>query len=637
MSQSRPTFSIEAWSRLHHPSDVQLSPDGQYVAFVYGPAFKADKDTPLVKEIHLIDVVTGSQRPITTGIDCTNLSPRWSPDSRRLAFLSSRANKDEMQLYVMNRDGTEVQQLTDLRGCVQTPVWMPDGTGILFVYNGTLDPCAPPEPDPIVQDAAPRFNRVWRCDLATGAVDVLTPDTTHCFEYALSPDGTTLAVLAASHPNPMEGWYAAQLYTVDPATQAMTQVCTLDHQAGRLTWSSDGTQIGFVSGVMSDEGNISGEVFAVPAGGGEPRCLTPGIDHSITWIEWRDDSILYGGRHIDCAVVGRIDPQDGTVTTLASGSFSINGTRAQYVSTANGPLFAALRSSFTEPPAIYLGSLDGGKWQQLACPPVDTAAFPPLQVESRSWTGPDDTPVQGFLIYPLDYTPGQRYPLFVNVHGGPSWSYVPEYYPAWARLLAAHGCLVLLPNPRGSWGRGLAYQNAIVGDLGGGDWQDIYAGIDPLIEAGLVDPERLAIGGWSYGGFLTTWAVTQTDRFRCAIAGACITNYVSNYGVVDNREWQTTMFGSNVYEDMELHRARSPISYTSRVKTPTLLVHGEKDQLAPPGQAVEFYTALRFRHIPTELVLYPREPHGFIERLHQVDLMERLAAWVDRYLLPVTC
>lgn len=633
MRRSQPAFPIEAWARLSHPSDVQLSPNGQSVAFVYGPNFKADKDTPLHKDIHIIDVATGTERQITSNTNCTNRSPRWSPDSQRLAFVSNRANKDEMQLFVMNCDGTDVRQLTGLRGCVHTPTWAPDGNSILFVYNGTLDPTAPPDHDPIVWDTAPCFNRVWRCDLATGTLTPLTPDTTHCFEYALSSDGSTLAVLAGAHPNPMQGWYSAQLYTVDPATQAMTQVCTIDDQAGRLTWSPDNAQIGFVAGVMSDEGNVSGEVFTVPAAGGEPRNLTPGLDHSITWIEWRTEGIVYGGRHVDRAVVGRIDPASGAVTVLKCGDFSINGTRAQRIGTSNGPRFTALCSSFTEPPTIYLGALDGGDWQPLRSTPVDIEAFPPLRVESRSWTGPDDTPVQGFLIYPLDYTPGQRYPLFVNVHGGPSWSYVPDYYPAWARLLTARGCMVLLPNPRGSWGRGLAYQAANVGDLGGGDWHDIYAGIDPLIAEGLADPERLAVGGWSYGGYLTTWAVTQTDRFRCAVAGACITNYVSNYGGVDNREWQSTMFGSVVYDDIELHRSRSPISYTNRVTTPTLLVHGEKDQLAPPGQAIEFYTALRYHNIPAELALYPREPHGFTELPHQIDLMERIAAWVDRYLL----
>jgi dipeptidyl aminopeptidase/acylaminoacyl peptidase len=240
--------------------------------------------------------------------------------------------------------------------------------------------------------------------------------------------------------------------------------------------------------------------------------------------------------------------------------------------------------------------------------------------------------VHGFLAYPADYKHGKRYPLFVHMHGGPSWSYVPSYLSPWERLMTARGCFTLMPNPRGSWGRGHAYQAANVGDLGGGDWQDINAGIDALIDEGLVDPERIGAGGWSYGGYLVTWAITQTDRFRCAIAGASITSYESNYGVVSNREWQTTMFGSNVYDDYELHRSRSPIAFASRVKTPTLLLHGEQDTLAPVQQAMEFYIALKHFSVPTQLVIYPREPHGFRERAHQIDLYQRILDWVDQYL-----
>ncbi|MEP7291506.1 MAG: prolyl oligopeptidase family serine peptidase, partial [Chloroflexota bacterium] len=199
--------------------------------------------------------------------------------------------------------------------------------------------------------------------------------------------------------------------------------------------------------------------------------------------------------------------------------------------------------------------------------------------------------------------------------------------------LTAHvQCVVLLPNPRGSWGRGHGFQSANVGDLGGGDWQDIQAGVDHMIAERIADPEHMAIGGWSYGGYLTAWAVTQTNRFRCAIAGASITNYESNYGVVLNREWQTTMFGSNVYDDFELHRSRSPIAFAHRVKTPTLLVHGDRDIYAPVTQSIEFYTALRYYGVPAQLVVYPREPHGFQERAHQIDLYQRIGSWVDQYL-----
>ena len=239
----------------------------------------------------------------------------------------------------------------------------------------------------------------------------------------------------------------------------------------------------------------------------------------------------------------------------------------QRIHIAKNRSFAAVRTSFNEPSNVYLSSLDTGEWRPLTDFPIDEA-FPPLRAENRYWQHADSSSVHGFLIYPPGYTPGKRYPLFLHVHSGPSWGYVPGYMLPWERIMASLGCLVLMPNPRGSWGRGYAYQIANVGDLGGGDWQDIEAGVDALIDEGLVDPERLAIGGWSYGGYLVAWAVTQTTRFRCAIAGASITSYESNYGVVLNREWQTTMFGSNVYDDYALHRSRSPIAYASQCQNP---------------------------------------------------------------------
>jgi dipeptidyl aminopeptidase/acylaminoacyl peptidase len=401
---------------------------------------------------------------------------------------------------------------------------------------------------------------------------------------------------------------------------------------GRLTWSPDSTSIAFVAGVMSDEGNVAGEIYVVPAAGGTPRNITPGTPDTITWIEWREGGIFYGGRSVDSAVFACIDPQTGQCRLISKGKYGINGYGAQRLSIARTGTFAALRSSFTEAANIYTGSVDAGEWEQLTQLPVNLALFPPLHVENRFWQHPDGTQVHGFLIYPPNYQPGKRYPLFLHVHGGPSWGYVPTYLSAWDRLMLARGCLVLLPNPRGSWGYGHAYQAANVGDLGGGDWQDINTGVDALITEGLVDPDRLAIGGWSYGGYLVAWAVTQTTRFRCAIAGASITSYESNYGVVSNREWQTTMFGSNVYDDYERHRSRSPIAFVNRVKTPTLLVHGERDPLAPVQQAIEFYTALKHFGVPAQLVIYPREPHGFSERAHQLDLNRRVGDWIDRYL-----
>jgi dipeptidyl aminopeptidase/acylaminoacyl peptidase len=625
-------FTIEQLVDIEHPSDVQLSPNGEYVAFVYGTNHKPDKDTPSRKAIHIVEVATRNMRQFTGSHTGTNDLPRWSPDSQHLAFVSNRANPAEMQLYVMNLHGGEAQRLTDLRGSVEEPAWSPDGCWIAFLYIGTADPEKKPDPDPVVVDENTPFNRVWLVNAETRELKPVTPDTCHIFEFTWSPDGSKLVILTSPHPNPAEGWYSSQPYTIHLGTGEIRQLCHVEHQMGRLTWSPDGESIAFVSGIMSDEGNISGEVHVVPASGGESRCLTPGIDHSITWIEWRNDGILYGGRKVDSGILGWIDPVNGQHRLISKGTYAINGIGAQRVSAGHNGAFAALRDSFTEPPNIYLGSLDSGDWQQLTELPFDQVRFPPLRVENKHWRHPDGTAVHGFLVCPPGYVPGKPYPLFLHVHGGPSWGYVPSYTNSWTRLMASLGCLVLMPNPRGSWGYGHAYQSANVGDLGGGDWQDINAGVDALIDDGLVDPERIAIGGWSYGGYLVAWAVTQTDRFRCAIAGASITSYESNYGVVSNREWQTTMFGSKIYDNYDLHRSRSPMAYVSRVKTPTLLVHGEKDPLAPVQQAIEFYIALKHFGVPTQLVIYPREPHGFQERAHQIDLFQRMVGWVNKYL-----
>jgi dipeptidyl aminopeptidase/acylaminoacyl peptidase len=630
MSNSSLSFPLHNLLDIEGLSEVQLSPNGEWVAFVRGKSNKPDKDTPFQKAIHLINVNTSYTQLIPGTTSSTNDQPCWSSDSSKLAFVSNKEDADEAQLYIYELDSEKPRQLTDLRGKVDTPKWLPDGRTISFLYDGAIDQEKRPEPDPIVVDESPTFKRVWTVSFENKEIKPVTPANCHIFEYIWSPNGSMLAVLASSHPNPAEGWYAAQIHVVDLAKGTMHPLCVKRDQIGRLTWSPDGESIAFVSGVMSDEGNVSGEVYVVPAKSGEVFCITPGIDHSITWIEWRDEGILYGGRHIDSAVLGWINPDNQTVYPISEGMYSINGFGHQYVSAASNGIFAALHQSFTEPPNVYMGSLTNGDWQRLTDYPV---ALPPLRVENKHWVGADGIPVHGFLIYPPNYQPGKRYPLFAHVHGGPSWSYVPHYGSGWERILSARGCLVLMPNPRGSWGRGHAYQSANVSDLGGGDWNDINAGVDCMIAEGLADPDRLAIGGWSYGGYLVAWAVTQTDRFRCAIAGASITSYESNYGVVSNREWQTTMFGSNVYDDYELHRSRSPIAFASRVRTPTLLVHGLLDPYAPPQQAIEFYQALKHFDVPTRLVLYPREPHGFQERSHQLDLYQQLIDWIDQYLL----
>lgn len=626
------TLNLDELLNIIHPSDAQLSPDKKQIAFVMGKSNKADKDSPHEHSIHVLDIASGIASPITGSGTWTNVSPRWSPDRKSIAFISNRVDKKNMQVYLIPLRGGEAQALTDLQGNLEWIQWSSDGQAISFLYNGNLDKISDEDPDPIVYDGAPKFNRIWTVDVKTRELHAITPEDYHIHEYVWSPDQTCFVALASQHPNPMQGWYSAQLYIASSDGKQFNPLCTIDKQIGRMAWSPDSQMIAYVSGTMSDEGNVAGDVFAIAIDGGEPRNLTPEVDHSITWIDWQENGIYYGARYIEAGLIGKIDVASGEIHQITCGMYAIGGRGPEKVS-INGDMFATIRESFTEPPNIYVGSLQTGDWKQVSQLDFDTDNFPPLRIENVYWTHADGTPTHAYLALPEGYDPEKPYPMVVNVHGGPSLSITPGYANNWVRLFLDKGCIVLLPNPRGSWGRGHAYQAANVGDLGGGDWQDVMTGIDKLIEDGIADPDQLAIAGWSYAGFLVTWGVTQTNRFRCAIAGANITNYVSNYGVVLNREWQSTMFGSNVYDDMARHWERSPIQYADRVTTPTLLVHGAEDVVAPPEQSIEFYVALKHFGVPTELVLYPREPHGFQERAHQRDLFERMSRWLDTYLL----
>jgi len=622
-----PAF-MDAVLDVRSPSDVQLSPDGKWIAFVLGAFNKPDAHTPHLSEIQLLDLTDGKCRVLEAARKGSNRSPRWSPDGRLLAFLTKPEQEAATQLHVTDLSGEVSELLSAPDEEASAPAWQPDGTKIACIARPKREPA-----DPLVVDAAPNFARLMLVSVGDGRRQFVSPPDLNVHEFAISPAGDYAAILASDHPNPMQGWYHARLHLISLATHhCMELLPQTPHQIGRLSWSPNGEYLAFVSGVCSDEGNVSGEVYVIPQSGGEPRNLTPAIDHSITWIDWREAGILYGARHIEAVMLAWLNPEDGSHHSIFRGEFAINGGGTEAVS-AVGMRFAPVRESFSDPPQMHLGSLENGESRPVSDFAYPLDALPPIRTENRYWQHADGTPTHAYLAYPNPTASGEIPPMVANVHGGPSLSIIPRYFSSWVRVFLELGCTVLLPNPRGSWGRGHAYQAANVGDLGGGDWQDIMAGIDALVAEGTADANRLAIMGWSYAGFLSTWAVTQTDRFRCSIAGANITNYVSNYGVVLNREWQSTMFGSNVYDDMERHWSRSPIRYVDRVRTPTLLVHGAEDIVAPPEQSVEFYTALQYLGVPSELVLYPREPHGIQERAHQLDLMLRMRRWLQQYLL----
>jgi dipeptidyl aminopeptidase/acylaminoacyl peptidase len=415
-------------------------------------------------------------------------------------------------------------------------------------------------------------------------------------------------------------------------------------------WSPDGKQIAFIGGLMSDQGVTGGDVWVVSAVGGQPVNLTPQRTATACWLEWSGTdqlivSSLKGGNvqlerlHLDGNEAASFDaPLYDLPASIGDGRFELSVS-----SDKDHRLFVFQSSSFDHAPEIFLSKSAG-------CPTCRFMSLYLTQLShfndgvapawgksvSLTWKS-DKFNVQGWLTLPIDYDPAKKYPLIVEVHGGPA-SAVEPHWSAGGSLSAAAfsalGYFVLQPNPRGSYGQGEAFTQANRKDFGYGDLRDILAGVDAVEARYSVDPGRVGITGWSYGGFMTMFAVTQTGRFKAAVAGAGISNWQSYYGENSIDQWMTPYFGASVYDDPAVYARSSAIDFIKQARTPTLVVVGDRDGECPAPQSYEFWHALRAQHVPTQLVVYPNEGHGFVDPVHRRDVMERAVEWFARYLPP---
>lgn len=628
---------------LQIASDAQVSPDGKQVAFVVAPIGHAE--TTPTSTIWLADV-DGRQpaRPFTAGT-VEDRMPRWSPDSRTLAFLSDRAERRVAQVHLISAGevGGEARQLTSVAKGLDQLAWAPDGRSL----TATADRRAlAGETEPangirvFSQSARPRVIVRFSVDDQSGKAEpsVIGPAEGHVVGYAWSADGKHLAALVTPSERLDAAANGVRVVLIDATSHAERELTTLEGTPAAFQWSPDGTRlvaVGDLPGGAPDDDRIllidaeSGEISALEAGE-----TTPG------WAGWLPDS-----RHIlslaQEGLYNRIDEVD-----LASGTsrrldlLPEGGAPMPPLSlSADGRTLALVRAQTDSPPEVWAGPLAG----ELRClthlnPQLDDVEISPM--EPIEWRSSDGLTIQGWLILPPGMsasaaTPGARLPLVVKVHGGPTARYGPSFnatWHDWGQVLAAAGYAVLLPNPRGSTGRGQAFTAANRNDLGGMDFDDVMTGVDHLIDQGIVDPERLGIGGWSYGGFMTAWAVTQTDRFKAAVAGAAVTNWPSKVGTTDIRPFNEKRFPGPLHETPDAFWERSPVRYLGRITTPTLVVHGDADQRVPLGQGTEFFLGLRAMGVPSDFVIYPRQKHAFHERESQLDLLKRILEWYGRWL-----
>jgi dipeptidyl aminopeptidase/acylaminoacyl peptidase len=648
-------------SRLEAPGQVAISPDGTLIAYT----LRGREGSTL----HLLPYPSADQSKekivsVAAATDCSNSSPVWSPDSQTLAFTSTCTSKQETpgqpQIFLYSRATGEAKQLTHLTGIFQQAAFSPDGKSLafLFVENATRSAgaLAPMKPwSGVIGEDGVEIQRVYSVDIGTALGNFITPANLHVYEFDWAPNSHEIAFVGANPPGE-NNWWIAKLYTMafsrhieqengntkdlvneqihtvfDPNT---TSTALHGLQIAVPRFSPDGKHIAFIGGLMSDQGSTGGDIWVVPANGGDPTDITPNIDGTPTWIAWEDDPNFVGyiedrRGHTLISSNSIIDKKPYKGLPVDLGEVSVSGGPIKDAislasKTKTGDM-AFVMSGHALAPEIYAGT---GAAQLHQITHFNDGAKPPARTESLEWTN-EGFHIQGWLTYPANYDPAKKYPLIVQVHGGPSASAGARWGGSvWNDL----GYFTFAPNPRGSFGEGEKFTAANKKDFGYGDLRDILAGMDAVEAKVSIDKNREGLTGGSYGGFMTMFGVTQTHRFHAAIAVAGISNWQSYYGENSIDQWMIPFFGASVYDDPADYAKSSAIDFIKDVTTPTLVVVGDRDGECPPPQSFEFWHALRADNVPTQLVIYPNEGHGIRQPDHARDLEAREVAWFAKYM-----
>jgi len=607
---------------------VAISPDGNRIAW-------AETTAAASAPVLFVDTITGAGHPVAVRLPAQHedSDPAWSPESSTIAFFSK--NRGQADLWTANADGTGARQRTHLNGYAARPHWSHDGKRVAFLYiqgaGGGGPLMAAPSMTGVIDEDI-HNQRIAVYEMRTGKVRLASAADLHVYDFDWSPDDRSFAATAAPGPGD-NNWWIAQVYIIDSSGGEAKSIYKPHYQVAVPRWSPDGKNVAFIEGLMSDEGFHGGDVYTVPATGGAAVNRTAGRKSSPSSVAWTSPERLllteYSG---GASMLSELNLADGSIRELWKGDEGVHsaGNFPNFAVAHDGKTSVVARSTFNRPPEVWAGPT--GDWKQLTHA-NDSQSVPWGKAESLEWTS-DGMNIQGWLLPPKQVEDGRKYPMIVVVHGGPSGietSSWPSHF-ALPAVLAAQGYYVLMPNPRGSYGRGEKFTQANVKDFGGGDLRDIMAGVDAATAKFPIDPERLGLTGWSYGGFMTMFAVTQTNRFHAAMAGAGIANWQSYYGENLIDQWMIPFFGASVYDDPAVYAKSSAIDFIKNVRTPTLIQVGERDAECPSPQSFEFWHALRTLGVPTELVVYAGEGHMFVKPKNRVDMQDRTIAWFDKYL-----
>jgi dipeptidyl aminopeptidase/acylaminoacyl peptidase len=600
-----------------------ISPDGN--TFAWTDRFEAGS----FSTIHLASRQGGGSRVLSAAKDGKahrEGGVAFSRDGKWVAFLSDALQEGQLQVYLVPTSGGQPTALTQVVGQLDEITFAPNGKSlaVLFVKGSTQATGAlvayRPDSGPVGD--SPEEQRVAVIDLTTHAFKEVSPEKLYVYDYDWSPDSQSIAV-EATEGSGTNNYWVAELDRVDVEKGTLERLWKPPLQLASPRYAPDGKTVAVIHGIMSDEGSNGGDIFSVPVGGGEPRNLTPGMKASAKRLEFDSKGNLFFLEDVAGEMgIGKLGP--GGPETVWKGPERLSHFRIS----SDGSNSVLIRESFTSPPEVYLGPV--GSWSAAT---HDNSSLAPYwgQAINVHWQN-EGLSVQGWLVPPKSLERGRLYPLVVVVHGGPSAAATAGWPSGVTAALPSEGTFVFLPNPRGSYGSGEAFTEGNVKDFGYGDFRDILAGVDAVLKTEPIDRKRLGIFGWSYGGYMTMWAVTQTTRFSAAVAGAGIVSWQSYYGQNRIDRWMIPFFGASVYDDPWIYARSSPISFIKETKTPTLVLHGDRDSEVPTPQGYEFWHALKSLGVPTELVIYEGEGHHFNKPEHARDVVKRTVEWFEKYL-----
>lgn len=613
-------------------SAPRISGDGSRVAYTVAEVrMEKDKEWKTVTQVWAVPTAGGKATQYTRG-DKNATAPEWSPDGAMLAFLSDREKDGERQVWMMMADGGEAWVVTSHKGGVSAFRFSPDGKQLLLSAGD--QPSKDEEErkkikdDTIVIDRDIKMSHLWLWDIEKKEGKRLTEGSFTISDPQWSPDGTRISYTKRPTPKADDGGLS-EVWVMTVRGGEKKKLVGVAGPNDFARWSYDGKWLAYTGSTDTSGGVTQTALYLVPVAGGAPKVVTTKFDLDVGTPVWARDgrTIYFSTNTLQANEVFAVDVAKESVKQLsrrgASASIiDISRDGKTIVGTLSGPA----------PTEIYRAGADFRSFSIITDHNPWLKDYALADTEVVNWKSKDGMEIEGLLTKPVGYQEGMKVPLLLNPHGGPTSASLNSFNGT-AQVLAANGFAVLQPNFRGSTGKTLAFAQANKNTWGKGDYEDCITGVDAMIARGVADPDRLGAFGWSYGGYLTFWLLTQTDRFKAVSPGAGITNIYSMYSQNDIQRYLRWFYSDKApWDATELYWGRSPMAHVKKVKTPTMIMHGQVDTRVPLAQAQEFYMALKEMEVPVEFVVYPREGHGFTEPRHQMDRVRRYVWFFSKYL-----